>query len=67
MIKNKLKWHCRKAGGLFVGIRISFPSNLVEFKTAPSGIKETRYKVWYIVIGFVFFSWNIELMFEQKD
>lgn len=31
MITTKFVWHCRRNGGLFIGLRINFPQSNIDF------------------------------------
>jgi hypothetical protein len=44
-IYGKLKWHARKAGGLFLGMRVSFPC-MVLFEVGNEGATEA----WYLPV-----------------
>lgn len=48
------KWITRRAGGIFLGIRISFPTYILY-------ADEEVYKTIFISLGFIFFAANIEI------
>jgi hypothetical protein len=54
------KWHFRKAGGLFIGLRISFPTNILFCNG------EVRPTV-HIDIGCLIFSIDIEFRGKVVD
>lgn len=58
-IKLKPKWHCRKHGGLFLGMRMDFPLHLVgEFDREAQ--EWESWKTLSFSFGFLFFSVNVD-------
>ena len=45
-----INWHCRRAGGLFFGIRMNFPTSNLD------DLKNEKYNSVYFTIGFILFS-----------
>ena len=52
-IVMRFKWHCRRGGGLFLGLRIHFPASIVY------GNGETRI-VTHLSFGFLFATLEVE-------
>ena len=62
-IKNKLIWNARRAGGLFLGIRVSFPATMWDIGVCCEGLV---YDQWVINFGFIFFTWRICLLTNKR-
>ena len=58
-ITIKAKWHARRAGGLFLGVRLHFPVSVLF-----EDITDTR-QVWYLAIGLLVAT--IELQYRGKS
>lgn len=58
-------WHCRKAGGLFVGMRFQFPARIYDSEAFAD--KHT-YTCLRLTLGLLVFSINVELKYNYaKD
>jgi len=56
-------WHCRRAGGLFLGLRIHFPCNICP-ATEPNNMRYT-YDVIVLRLGLLFVTVNVEFKYNH--
>jgi hypothetical protein len=62
-IKCDYNWHCRKGGGIFLGIRIHAPCS-INYGDGDS--YDHNCKNITATIGFIFFSVNIQFNYAHK-
>ena len=55
-IETTYQWHCRKAGGLFLGFRVYFVTNNYDLKYHSKNIT--------VSFGFLFFTLNIAIRYN---
>lgn len=58
------KWNARKAGGLFVGLKYSFPCTMIEMDPATEG--EVRLTQVWLSIGFGLFTVHIDFQYNFR-
>lgn len=55
-IESNIKWHCQKGGGLFLGIRVEFPTDYYDLKWHSRGT--------CIHFGFLFFTLSATIKYN---
>jgi hypothetical protein len=55
------KWHCRRAGGLFLGIRVDFPTSIYDGEAFANN---HIYRCVKITLGFIAFSVTINIKYN---
>ena len=55
------KWHCKKAGGLFFGIRLDFPTGIYDTKAFASNHTYTSLRLTF---GLIVCSINVDIKYN---
>jgi hypothetical protein len=60
-------WHCKKAGGLFLGLKLNFPIAITQ-SAESYDINEIseNYKYISIKLGLLLFTINFEIMYAYE-
>lgn len=56
-------WHCKKAGGLLLGIRLHFPTSIYDTKAFASNHTYTSLRLTF---GLIVCSINVDIKYNYK-
>ena len=54
-LKSRITWHARKAGGLFLGARLTFPASVIYDE---GSVRTT----WQLGVGLLVATWHIDII-----
>jgi hypothetical protein len=62
-VKFDIQNHCKFGGGLFLGVRLHFPSSCIDIEVEKAA-DMTRFNNVLLTFGFIFFSINVNFQYN---